>query len=496
VIESGNRPDVSASLLTPLGAARLDDAFAVRASIGWKRRYAALLIIADVLSAAAAVALIHAFSLDGLHPRTELAYFGGSAWGILFLLGALFASGCYEQRHLSTPVEEYRRLFRATGAVLFVSALYAVLIHMMVPRRVVLIDIPLVLAMLALGRTIVRRIVNIQRERGNWSERVLVVGATPAVDDLIRSVRRRPFAGLTVVAACVPDGGRAGGVDIDVPVLGGWDDAVTVADAVDADIVVLAGAGRGPRAVRDMAWQLQSAGRHLVTALELADISSSRIHLRPVDGLPLAWVDHPEFSGGRRMVKRAVDVLLAGTALLLLSPFLLLIGLLIRATSAGPALFKQTRTGKDGQTFRVWKFRTMVNDAEARLHELADLNEADNLLYFKVRNDPRITRVGGWLRRFSLDELPQLVNVLHGSMSLVGPRPLPGEIEEDVTAYHRRLRVKPGLTGLWQVSGRSELTTDDALRLDLYYVENWTLGLDLAIMARTVWAVARSRGAY
>jgi exopolysaccharide biosynthesis polyprenyl glycosylphosphotransferase len=362
----------------------------------------------------------------------------------------------------------------------------------------VLVDVPLTLAALALGRTLVRRVVNTHRCNGNWSERVLVVGPSTAVNDLIRTLHRRPMAGLTVVAACVPEGGRSGAAaaELDVPVLGGWDDTVVVAEAVDADIVVLAGSGRGPQAVRELAWQLQSGGRHLVTALELADISSSRIHLRPVDGLPLAWVDHPEFTGTRRVVKRVVDVALSGLALLVAMPALLLIGLLIRLTSSGPALFKQTRTGKDGRPIRVWKFRTMVVDAEQRQKEILELNEAGNLLYFKVRNDPRITTVGRWLRRFSLDELPQLVNVFLGSMSLVGPRPLPGDVEEDEKAYQRRLRVKPGLTGLWQVSGRSELSTDDALRLDLYYVENWTLGLDLAIMARTGWAVLRSRGAY
>jgi exopolysaccharide biosynthesis polyprenyl glycosylphosphotransferase len=496
VIESGRTRDVAAELIPASRVDSLDDAFAVRASVGWKRRYVAALVFSDVVVGLVAASLSWALRLDGMGFERGLTYFGTAGWFIIFMVLALAVAGCYELRHLASPVEEYRRLFRAFGVLLGVLAVVAVLAGVSVPRRLVLVDVPVALTLLALGRTLVRRLVNVQRVRGAWTERVLAIGAAGAVQDLIRKLNRRPLSGLTVVAACVPDAAPEGGHEIDVPVLGGWDDAVVVADAVDADVVALAGVGRGPDAVRELAWQLESSGRHLVTALELAEISSSRIHLRPVDGLPLAWVDHPEFTGIRRAVKRFADVFLAGLALVGTAPLLLLISLLIKTTSRGPVLFKQVRSGKDGRPIRVLKFRTMVADAEERQRHLVEMNEAGNMLYFKIRNDPRITPVGRWLRRFSLDELPQLINVLAGSMSLVGPRPLPGEVEPDATAYHRRLRVKPGLTGLWQVSGRSDLSTDEALRLDLYYVENWTLGLDMAIIARTAWAVLRSRGAY
>jgi exopolysaccharide biosynthesis polyprenyl glycosylphosphotransferase len=222
------------------------------------------------------------------------------------------------------------------------------------------------------------------------------------------------------------------------------------------------------------------------------------VHVSPVKGLSMMWVDQPQFTGFSALVKRTLDIVGALLVLVLVLPLLLVAAAAVRLADGGPILFRQERLGKDGRPFRMLKFRTMTVDAEARRGEVLHLNEAADPrgLYFKIRQDPRVTRAGRWLRRSSLDELPQLVNVLQGHMSLVGPRPLPGSIGDCNADFLRRLRVKPGLTGLWQVSGRSELQAEDAVRLDLYYVENWTLGLDLAIIARTVRAVLRSRGAY
>jgi exopolysaccharide biosynthesis polyprenyl glycosylphosphotransferase len=226
------------------------------------------------------------------------------------------------------------------------------------------------------------------------------------------------------------------------------------------------------------------------------DVAGPRTTIRPVDGLPLLHVEHPKLSGGRRLVKELFDRLVAGTALILLSPLLLAIGLAIRFTSPGPALFRQARVGKDGTTFGVYKFRSMYADAEARLAELRRLNEHDGVL-FKIRDDPRVTRLGKHLRRYSLDELPQLLNIVRGQMSLVGPRPpLRSEVDQYADDVHRRLVVKPGLTGLWQVSGRSDLSWDESVRLDLRYVENWSLAMDLLILWRTAFAVVKSSGAY
>jgi exopolysaccharide biosynthesis polyprenyl glycosylphosphotransferase len=215
-----------------------------------------------------------------------------------------------------------------------------------------------------------------------------------------------------------------------------------------------------------------------------------------VAGLPLLHVDHPEFTGARRVIKSAFDRAFALVALLLTAPLFLLVALVIRLADGGPALFRQTRVGRDGRAFIVYKFRTMVLDAEERLAQLAEHNEQGGVL-FKIRNDPRITTVGGWLRRWSVDELPQLINVLLGEMSLVGPRPaLPREAAMYGDQVRRRLAVKPGLTGLWQVSGRSDLSWDESVRLDLRYVENWSFVLDLQILWKTCAAVIHGSGAY
>jgi exopolysaccharide biosynthesis polyprenyl glycosylphosphotransferase len=249
--------------------------------------------------------------------------------------------------------------------------------------------------------------------------------------------------------------------------------------------------------LRRLSWELEGSGVDLVVAPSLTDIAGPRIHIRPVAGLPLLHVEQPEFSGGRRLLKGTVDRLLATSALLLLIPVLAALAAAIRLTSSGPALFRQTRVGVDGRTFTIFKLRSMYVDAEQRLAALQDRNENADGLLFKIKDDPRVTPLGALLRRFSLDELPQLLNVLRGDMSLVGPRPpLPAEVAQYGDDVRRRLLVKPGLTGLWQISGRSDLSWDESVRLDLHYVENWTLALDLLILWKTGFAVLQRRGAY
>src|SRR6266496_621553 len=253
---------------------------------------------------------------------------------------------------------------------------------------------------------------------------------------------------------------------------------------------------RHTRSLRDWSSDVCSSDL-LVVAPGLMEVAGPRLHIRPVTGLPLLHVEEPEFSGARRLVKGAVDRVVAAVALLLFSPLLLAIAAGIRLTSPGPAIFRQTRIGKDGREFTMVKFRTMVVDAEARRAELATDNERAEGVLFKIRRDPRITPVGRLLRKLSVDELPQRVNILLGQMSLVGPRPpLPEEAALYEADARRRLLVKPGLTGLWQVSGRSDLTWEEAVRLDLRYVENWSFTLDLMILWKTGGAIMRGRGAY
>jgi exopolysaccharide biosynthesis polyprenyl glycosylphosphotransferase len=248
--------------------------------------------------------------------------------------------------------------------------------------------------------------------------------------------------------------------------------------------------------LRELAWELEKTGTDLCVAPALLDVAGPRTTIRPVAGLPLLHVDHPEFTGTKQVIKDAFDKLVGLSALALTAPVFLFVTLIIRLDDGGPAFFRQTRVGRDGRGFTVYKFRTMVMDAEKLKAELAASNDHDGVL-FKMRKDPRITKVGSWLRRWSLDELPQLLNVVRGDMSLVGPRPaLPDEAARYGDYVRRRLVVKPGLTGLWQVNGRSDLSWEESVRLDLRYVENWSLVLDLQILWKTLSAVWRGSGAY
>jgi exopolysaccharide biosynthesis polyprenyl glycosylphosphotransferase len=328
---------------------------------------------------------------------------------------------------------------------------------------------------------------------------VLVVGDAPHINELVATLRREPYAGYHVVGACIPDGliapvpQRLG----DVPVVGSFRTVLEAVESTGVDTVAVTTSGELTAIrLRRLGWQLEGTGVDMVLAPALTDVAGPRIHTRPVAGLPLIHVEAPEFRGGRKLVKGFFDRSAALIALTLAAPLLVVIAIAIKLDGRGPVFFRQTRVGLSGKKFGVFKFRTMVVNAEEVLAQLKARNETDGLM-FKMRDDPRVTRVGRFLRRYSLDELPQLVNVLLGQMSLVGPRPpLPREVARYDGDVARRLLVKPGITGLWQVSGRSDLTWEDGIRLDLYYVENWSLTADLSILWKTLGAVVASRGAY
>ncbi len=248
--------------------------------------------------------------------------------------------------------------------------------------------------------------------------------------------------------------------------------------------------------LRELAWALEKTSTSLCVAPALLDVAGQRTKIRPADGLPLMYMDHPEFTGIPRLLKAVFDRTVALAALTVLSPVMAAIAIAIKIGDGGPVLFSQIRVGVDGSTFKIYKFRTMVSDAEQQKALLAAQNEGGGVL-FKIRADPRVTRAGRWLRRYSLDELPQLFNVLSGEMSLVGPRPaLPEEADLYGDHVRRRLAVRPGITGLWQVNGRSDLPWEEAVRLDLRYVENWSFMLDLQILWKTWSAVTGGCGAY
>jgi exopolysaccharide biosynthesis polyprenyl glycosylphosphotransferase len=329
--------------------------------------------------------------------------------------------------------------------------------------------------------------------------RVVVAGSPATVADLIRGTRRATYAGMSVVGCCIDQRGPVRVTSIeDVPVVGDLSTITSAVRTTNATSVAVTASGEVTgRALRRLSWELEGTGVDILVAPALTDIAGPRIHIRPVAGLPLLHVEEPELSGGRRLLKGLFDRSVALAAILLLLPVLVTLGLAVRLSSSGPTVFRQTRVGRGGRQFTILKFRSMYTDAEAKLETLLMQNERAEGLLFKIRKDPRVTPVGRFLRRYSLDELPQLFNVLRGDMSLVGPRPpLPSEVERYESEVHRRLLVKPGLTGLWQVSGRSDLTWEESVRLDLEYVENWSLALDAMILWKTLFAVVRASGAY
>jgi exopolysaccharide biosynthesis polyprenyl glycosylphosphotransferase len=407
---------------------------------------------------------------------------------------------CYDPQVLGYGAEEYRSVLQASFRLAGIIAIGGYVFDPGVSRLFLGFTFVMATPLLLVSRWMARRSLHKARLRGlGWTHRVLVVGDVAHVMELVGQLRREAWTGYRVVGACIPhvlvtpQAQRLG----DVPVVGSFRRIVEAATAAEADtIAVTASAELTASRLRRLGWQLEGSGIDLVVAPALTDVAGPRIRMRPVAGLPLIHVEPPDLAGRAKVVKGLTDRFVAAFGLLFAFPVFLLIAICIKLDSRGPVFFRQRRTGRDGEEFDVYKFRTMYIDAEARLSELQHLNEGDGLL-FKMRNDPRVTRVGRVLRRYSIDELPQLINVLVGNMSLVGPRPpLPTEVEQYDGDVARRLLVKPGITGLWQVSGRSDLTWEDGIRLDLYYVENWSFTSDLLIMWKTVGAVARARGAY
>jgi exopolysaccharide biosynthesis polyprenyl glycosylphosphotransferase len=419
---------------------------------------------------------------------------------LLFPVGfVLFvgANRAYEPRFLGAGADEYRRCLEASLRFGAVIAIVAYALGTRLARGYLFLALPLA-TVIALGcRRLARdRLARARREGAACQHRVVVAGTERAAAELIRQVRRHAEAGFEVVAACVT---RSSARTIEgVPVIGTSAQVVEALRVTAADTVAVAAWSDLTQSdLRRLSWRLEGSGVTVVVAPQLTDIAGPRIHVRPVAGLPLLHIEQPEFRGARRIVKASIDRTVAALALLVLSPLMLVVAGLVRLTSRGPALFRQVRVGAHGSHFTMLKFRSMRTGAEREVAHLAAQNENSDGLLFKMRDDPRVTRVGRWLRRYSLDELPQLINVVLGHMSLVGPRPpLPSEVERYGGDVSRRLLVKPGVTGLWQISGRSELPWTEAVRLDLHYVENWSLALDLLICWRTFAAVLRRHGAY
>ena len=457
------------------------------------RTYVRIVAIADFsVAVVAAIAAIEVRFGTSLNDRYLIL---SMALPVLWVI-TLNLFGGYERRFLGAGSDEFRRVLNAGLSLTGALALTSYAVNNELSRIYLLVSMQVIVILDLLVRLVLRKRLHRLRRRGQCMSTVVAVGHERAVSQLISELRRESHHGLQVVAACLA-GDSATGEVAGVPVVGDLDDAASVVRNLNAGTVaVLSCPEMDGVKLRTLAWELEKTGTDLCVAPALLDVAGPRTTVRPTAGLTLLHVDHPQLSGPRQVVKDLFDRSVAAFGLLMISPLLLSIAAAIKLSDRGPALFTQTRVGKDGEPFKIYKFRTMVVDAEARLAELRARNESDGVL-FKMRKDPRITLIGVWLRKWSLDELPQLLNVVMGEMSLVGPRPaLPGEAAQYADHVRRRLVVKPGLTGLWQVSGRSDLTWDESVRLDLRYVENWSFVLDLQILWKTFAVIFSRSGAY
>jgi len=468
----------------------------------WEHVYVRALVGTDVVAFALAAI---AACLLGFEPAKSV-WHGDGALGDLVVIAAMAVvwiasmalARAYEAKTVGVGSIEYKRLGAGALIALAATTLVAFTFDLHLSRAFVFTTIGLAVVFAGALRQAVRKQLHRRRAAGHFTHRVVVAGSVSTVTDIVRHFRRAPFAGFTVVAVCVP--GTSGELVVDgaaIPAPVGPDAVLDALVDADADTLAVADPTTFPGPVlRALAWDLEGSGVDLIVAPALTEFAGPRIAVRPVAGIPLLHVEEPSLSGPVRFTKAVFDRTFGVVGLALCSPLLLVLGVLVRITSHGPALFRQTRVGRDGREFRMLKFRTMIVGAEEQLDDLRERAARDHVL-FKLPEDPRLTRIGRWLRRHSLDELPQLWNVVKGDMSVVGPRPpLPSEVAVYADDARRRLLVKPGLTGLWQVSGRADLSWDDTVRLDLYYVENWSWVLDALILARTVPAVVKGRGAY
>ncbi len=465
----------------------------------WTSGYLGRARLTDAACALAAGLLAFKMRFGNSHHYASVPYLALSlSLPLLWLLIVALAGG-YDSRFIGVGTDEFRKVLNAGICLTAAVAVLSYATKAEIARGYVVIALPCTTLFALCARYALRKRLHKLRSRGRCMRKVVVVGHPSVAANLTRELRRGTYHGLSVVAAClaVPPDSPGIAEIAGVPAVAGLDRVTKVVENFEADTVaVLACPEMSGVQLRDLAWELEKTNTDLCVAPALLDVAGPRTTIRPVAGLPLLHVDHPEFTGARRVIKAIFDRLIAAAALLLATPLLVFVALAIMAADGGPALFRQTRVGQDGHPFTVYKFRTMVLGAEERRAQLAKQNECDGVL-FKIRNDPRITRVGRWLRRWSLDELPQLFNVLLGNMSLVGPRPaLPDEAQRYAAHVRRRLMVKPGITGLWQVNGRSTLSWDESVRLDLRYVENWSLVLDLQILWKTLSAVISRSGAY
>lgn len=475
-----------------------------RAARPWSHTYLLRLRITDTIIIVAAVVGAFLFRFGPGDLATDLSGFPVQYLLLSLLIvgswsAALALSRTRDARVCGTGLTEYRRVANSSALTFGLLAILFLVAKVDIARGYFILALPVGAVALLGSRWIWRRWLVGQRRYDHYLSRAIVVGSPDDVGYVAAQIQAKSGAAYHVVGVALEDRTRdtlsVGGEEL--PVVGTLADVTAAAGLLNADTVIVAGQPHGgSRYIRNLGWALEGTATDLVLASRLTDVAGPRIHFRPVEGLPLIHVEIPQFEGGRHVLKRMLDVVVSALALVVLIVPMLILAVIIRVDSPGPVLFRQERVGRGGSSFRMLKFRSMVIDAESRLAALHEQNEGAGLL-FKMKDDPRITRVGRFIRKYSLDEFPQLWNVLVGEMSLVGPRPpLQREVEGYESHVHRRLYIKPGLTGMWQVNGRSDLSWEESVRLDLYYVENWSLTGDLVILWRTAKVLFHPSGAY
>ena len=470
--------------------------------LAWAKRYRARLRVTDTAIVLAALAV--AFFVRIADSPARAGQLSLPFWLICVCMliawdTALAVFHTRDARVVGVGLGEYKQVVSASIVAFGLLAMAFMVLKIDTARHYLVVAVPLGIAGLILGRLLWRKWLTRQRRFGHFLSQVVVAGKRHDVDYVLRAIEKNSGAAYTVVGT-VLDEQRTGTASDElpgVPTCYGLHNVAGVTSALGADAVIVAS---HPQAegnfIHSLAWELEGTATELILASRLADIAGPRIHFRPVDGLPLIHVEIPAFEGGKHVLKRVLDVAVSAIAIAVLLPLCVAIGILIAWDTPGPVLFRQERVGRDGHTFNMLKFRSMVATATDDLAGLLDRNEGAGVL-FKMKNDPRITRIGRVLRKYSLDELPQLWNILKGDMSLVGPRPpLPCEVDGYEEYVGRRLYIKPGLTGMWQVNGRSDLSWQESVRLDLYYVENWSLIGDIVILWRTLKVLTHPVGAY
>jgi exopolysaccharide biosynthesis polyprenyl glycosylphosphotransferase len=504
-------PTVRLESLGPAGvdqlADRADTVPANKRFAAWSRRYLIAIATTDALVGGIAAALPASISdtLSWNHRAVLLCLLGVLVWPV-----AIALSRGYRRNRIGIGFDEPGAVIRAGMVVVVAVALPAG--FMAVPAgtldpngafnllyallKLVAVGTPLAVVLSLLVRFLAHRGLRFLQRQGRSLRHVLVAGGFGAAQQLSERIQREPDTGMKVIGLCLPSSELPRPVVDGIPVLGSLRQVPDVVRSMGCDAVAVTSDDvTRYNYLRELAWSLEGAGVELLVDPGLVEVAGPRMHIRPLMGFPLLHVEEPHFTGWRWMMKRVSDIVLASVGLLIISPVMLAIAAGVKLQDGGPIVFRQARIGRQGKPFTMLKFRSMVVDAEARKLDLMEHNEGKGGL-FKLSRDPRVTRLGQFLRDFSLDELPQLFNVLGGSMSLVGPRPhLASELAQMPSEASRRSLVTPGLTGLWQVSGRSELEGYDAIRLDLRYVENWSLSLDLQILWKTISAVLAKRGA-